>query len=88
MALKQPNSGSVWDEPAGSGAAAPITPIAWVVDPIYGGYGLAANASPDARMLADAFGGFSLHAGADNPGALAEARMIQLDGTSGITMYL
>lgn len=83
MAIKQPNSATVWTEDAGSGAARPIVPVA-LADDGRGGYtirALAVGEDPAGRLLADARGGFTVSDGAANPGALAELHFLDVGGT-------
>jgi hypothetical protein len=75
VALKQPNSAAVWSEPAGSGAAAVITPI-YLIDDGLGAHTDSPTGDIAARLLADGLGGFTEQDGDGNPGGLAELRLV------------
>lgn len=77
MALRQPNSATVWTLPRDSTAAQTITPVNLEND----GSGRLVptpNGAIDGRLLANAYSGFSVNEGGDNPSGLAEMRLLDV----------
>ncbi len=80
MSLKQPNSGVVYQDVKGSGAATSIDEMHFVDD----GAGhwvleaIAVGTPAGMRLLDDGSGHYATHAGADNPSNVGEQRFVDV----------
>ena len=80
--MSQSHGNTLWQEPAGAGAAPAVVADHFVDDGL-GGYkveALSIGTVTAARMLADAYGGYTVTAGPNNPSALAELNLIDIRG--------